>query len=90
LVLLGETFRRALEEGCRTYEFLRGEEEYKREWVSEVRTTQSILVVGSTAGRLLSAGERTAARARTSARHVAGPRLRASVRSARRAVGGST
>jgi CelD/BcsL family acetyltransferase involved in cellulose biosynthesis len=37
LVMLVETFKRAIEEGATTYDFLRGEEPYKAEWKSGQR-----------------------------------------------------
>ncbi len=44
LVLVGETFRDALAEGCREYDFLRGTEAYKADWVSRQRRTVAVRV----------------------------------------------
>src|SRR5262249_52083964 len=44
LVLVGETFRDALAEGCREYDFLHGTESYKADWVSKQRRTVSVRV----------------------------------------------
>jgi CelD/BcsL family acetyltransferase involved in cellulose biosynthesis len=44
LVLVGETFRDALEEGCRVYDFLRGTEAYKADWVTQEHRTVSVRV----------------------------------------------
>ena len=42
LVLVGETFRDAIESGCTRYDFLRGTEPYKSDWVDAARQTESI------------------------------------------------
>jgi len=42
-VLLGETIRLAAAEGVGTFDFLRGDEEYKRAWASERRRLQRIV-----------------------------------------------
>jgi CelD/BcsL family acetyltransferase involved in cellulose biosynthesis len=44
LVLVGETFRAALAEGCREYDFLRGTEGYKYDWVTRERRTVAVRV----------------------------------------------
>lgn len=44
LVMLVETFKRAIEEGAATYDFLRGEEPYKADWNNNLRTTVSLRV----------------------------------------------
>ncbi|MGQ0504185.1 MAG: GNAT family N-acetyltransferase [Myxococcaceae bacterium] len=44
LVLVGETFKDAIERGCRGYEFLRGTESYKADWASQVRKTAAIRI----------------------------------------------
>jgi len=44
LVLVGETFRDAIEGGLRGYDFLRGTEPYKAEWTSRVRRTVAVRV----------------------------------------------
>jgi CelD/BcsL family acetyltransferase involved in cellulose biosynthesis len=42
LVLVGETFRLALEEGLQEYDFLRGTEKYKSDWTTATRKTVAI------------------------------------------------
>ncbi len=44
LVLVGETFKDALERGCREYDFLRGTEGYKADWTRLQRQTVSLRV----------------------------------------------
>ncbi|MFL5319248.1 MAG: GNAT family N-acetyltransferase, partial [Myxococcaceae bacterium] len=44
LVLVGETFRDALESGCRMYDFLRGTETYKSDWVTQQRRTIALRI----------------------------------------------
>ena len=44
LVMLVETFKRAIEEGAATYDFLRGEESYKADWNNSKRTTVGLRV----------------------------------------------
>jgi CelD/BcsL family acetyltransferase involved in cellulose biosynthesis len=44
LVLVGETFRDALEGGLRGYDFLRGTETYKSDWTSRVRRTVAVRI----------------------------------------------
>ncbi len=44
LVLVGETFREALEEGVTEYDFLRGTEGYKADWTSQRRQTLAVRV----------------------------------------------
>jgi CelD/BcsL family acetyltransferase involved in cellulose biosynthesis len=48
LVLVGETFRDAMEAGCTRYDFLRGTEPYKADWVDAARQTESIRVLAPT------------------------------------------
>lgn len=56
LVMLVETFKRAIEEGAATYDFLRGEEPYKAEWNNGQRTIVGLRIYprggrGSNLGR---------------------------------------
>jgi CelD/BcsL family acetyltransferase involved in cellulose biosynthesis len=44
LVLVGETFRGAIEEGALEYDFLRGTERYKSDWTSQTRRTVALRV----------------------------------------------
>jgi hypothetical protein len=44
LVLMGAMIRRAIERGYRRFDFLRGEDRYKREWTESQRTTQEIVI----------------------------------------------
>ncbi|HEY8209800.1 MAG TPA: GNAT family N-acetyltransferase [Myxococcaceae bacterium] len=44
LVLVGETFRDALDGGLRGYDFLRGTEPYKSDWTSRVRRTVAVRI----------------------------------------------
>ncbi|HEY0069764.1 MAG TPA: GNAT family N-acetyltransferase [Chloroflexia bacterium] len=54
LVMLVETFKRAIEEGASTYDFLRGEEPYKADWNNGRRHTVGLRVYprGGTGARL--------------------------------------
>jgi CelD/BcsL family acetyltransferase involved in cellulose biosynthesis len=44
LVLMGAMIRRAIEQGYRRFDFLRGEEAYKRQWTQSARSTEEITV----------------------------------------------
>ncbi|MEO8288313.1 MAG: GNAT family N-acetyltransferase [Chloroflexota bacterium] len=44
LVLIGETFRHAFELGLQEYDFLRGMESYKADWVTQQRRTVSVRI----------------------------------------------
>jgi CelD/BcsL family acetyltransferase involved in cellulose biosynthesis len=44
LVLVGETFRDAIESGLRGYDFLRGTETYKSDWTSKQRRTVALRI----------------------------------------------
>ena len=48
LVLVGETFRDAIESGCTRYDFLRGTEGYKADWVDGARHTEALCVLAPT------------------------------------------
>lgn len=45
LVLMGLMIRRAIERGFRTFNFLRGDDAYKRQWTSSARTTGETVVL---------------------------------------------
>ncbi|HET6312545.1 MAG TPA: GNAT family N-acetyltransferase [Chloroflexia bacterium] len=56
LVMLVETFKRAIEEGATTYDFLRGEEPYKADWNNGQRHTVGLRIyprggIGANLGR---------------------------------------
>ncbi|MEN9796687.1 MAG: hypothetical protein RL653_383 [Pseudomonadota bacterium] len=66
LVLVGETFRDALALGCSRYDFLRGTEPYKRDWVDAERHTEAWRVLSpGMAGRLFHASWNAQRAART-------------------------
>ena len=65
LVMLVETFKRAIEEGAATYDFLRGEEPYKADWNNGQRTTMGLRVYPRGGrGSMLGRQERLVASAR--------------------------
>jgi CelD/BcsL family acetyltransferase involved in cellulose biosynthesis len=71
LVMLVETFKRAIEEGAATYDFLRGEEPYKADWSNGQRTTVRLRVYPRTGvGRNLTRQERLVASARGMVKRV--------------------
>jgi len=45
LVLMGTMIRRAIERGYRRFDFLRGEDPYKRQWTATERVTEEITIV---------------------------------------------
>ncbi len=45
LVLMGAMIRRAIERGYRRFDFLRGEDPYKRQWTATERVTEEITIV---------------------------------------------
>src|SRR6266478_6954570 len=45
LVLMGAMIRRAIERGYRRFDFLRGEDPYKRHWTATERVTEEITIV---------------------------------------------
>ncbi len=45
MVLVGETFRDAIESGLREYDFLRGTESYKSDWTTQQRRTVALRVL---------------------------------------------
>jgi CelD/BcsL family acetyltransferase involved in cellulose biosynthesis len=51
LVLVGETFRDALEAGCAEYDFLRGTESYKADWTTLRRQTVALTACATNLGR---------------------------------------
>ncbi|MCY1077491.1 GNAT family N-acetyltransferase [Archangium lansingense] len=50
LVLVGETFRDAIEAGLTEYDFLRGTESYKSDWTTQQRRTVSVRVLSPGGG----------------------------------------
>ncbi|HYO71017.1 MAG TPA: GNAT family N-acetyltransferase [Archangium sp.] len=50
LVLVGETFKDAIEAGLREYDFLRGTESYKSDWTTQQRRTVSVRVLSPGGG----------------------------------------
>jgi CelD/BcsL family acetyltransferase involved in cellulose biosynthesis len=50
LVLVGETFRDAIEAGLTEYDFLRGTESYKSDWTTHQRRTVSVRVLSPHGG----------------------------------------
>ena len=71
LVLLGLTFRDAIAEGLKTYEFLRGTETYKSDWAGQTRQTVSLRVIHRHGpGAWLSRAEATSARVRHQAKRM--------------------
>ena len=71
LVLVGETFRDALASGLTEYDFLRGTETYKSDWVTKQRRTVSVRVHGdSWTGRWFTRFEELAREVRNGAKAV--------------------
>lgn len=65
LVLVGETFRDAIAEGLTEYDFLRGTETYKSDWVTKLRRTVSLRVHSTRgSGRWFTQAEDAARRVR--------------------------
>jgi CelD/BcsL family acetyltransferase involved in cellulose biosynthesis len=61
LVLVGETFKDAIDSGCTEYDFLRGTETYKSDWTSKQRRTVALRVHAVTgAGRWFTRHEEAA------------------------------
>jgi CelD/BcsL family acetyltransferase involved in cellulose biosynthesis len=44
LILMGAMIRRAIEQGYRRFDFLRGEDAYKRQWTQAGRTTEEVTI----------------------------------------------
>lgn len=85
LVLVGETFRDAMASGCTEYDFLRGTETYKSDWVTKQRHTVSVRVHGGTwAGRWFTQSEELARNVRNGAKAVMPDTLVEKVRRFRR------
>ncbi|MCP3059946.1 GNAT family N-acetyltransferase [Myxococcus sp. K38C18041901] len=71
LVLVGESFKDALAAGLTEYDFLRGTETYKSDWVSKQRRTVSVRVhSGTKAGPWYSRAEELARKGRNAAKQV--------------------
>ena len=85
LVLVGETFRDAIDAGFTEYDFLRGTEPYKSDWVSKHRRTVSVRVhAGTFAGRWFSQAESLARDLRNGVKAVMPDTLVEKVRRLRR------
>lgn len=85
LVLVGETFRDALASGLTEYDFLRGTETYKSDWVTKQRRTVSVRVHGGAwAGRWFTRSEALARGVRNGAKAVMPDTLVEKVRRLRR------
>ncbi|XXF80871.1 GNAT family N-acetyltransferase [Myxococcaceae bacterium GXIMD 01537] len=85
LVLVGETFRDALAEGLTEYDFLRGTETYKSDWVTKQRRTVSLRIhAASGAGRWFTSAEDAARRMRGAVKQVMPERFVERVRRLRR------
>jgi CelD/BcsL family acetyltransferase involved in cellulose biosynthesis len=71
MVMFGESFRHAVESGLKEYDFLRGEESYKRLWCDRTRRTVSVRIhPRDGAGRLLTVEERSRRRLRRLAKRL--------------------
>jgi CelD/BcsL family acetyltransferase involved in cellulose biosynthesis len=71
MILLGETFKDAIETGLVEYDFLRGAEPYKLEGTTRERRTVAVRVPGAGGrGQWLTRGEELARRARLIAARV--------------------
>ena len=85
LVLVGETFRDAMASGLKEYDFLRGTETYKSDWVTKQRHTVSVRVhAGTWAGRWFTRSEELAREVRNGAKAVMPDTLVEKVRRFRR------
>ncbi len=85
LVLVGETFRDAMASGLTEYDFLRGTETYKSDWVTKQRQTVSVRVHGdSWTGKWFTRSEELAREVRNGAKAVMPDTLVEKVRRFRR------
>ena len=85
MILLGETFKDAIETGLVEYDFLRGPEPYKLEWTTRERRTVAVRVPGAGGrGQWLTRGEELARRARLIAARVLPPETAERIRRMRR------
>ena len=85
LVLIGETFRDAIESGCHTYDFLRGTETYKSDWVTLQRKTVAVRIhAAKGAGAWMSTHEEFARKTRELAKRMMPTNLVEKVRRLRR------
>ncbi|HYO49937.1 MAG TPA: GNAT family N-acetyltransferase [Chloroflexia bacterium] len=76
LVLIGETFRDALDMGLREYDFLSGPETYKSDWVSKTRHSLAVRIYRKgSAGSLLARQESARRRVRDLAKRAMPKRL---------------
>jgi CelD/BcsL family acetyltransferase involved in cellulose biosynthesis len=85
LVLVGETFKDAIEAGLRGYDFLRGTEAYKSDWVTQQRRTVALRIHERRGrGAWLGRSERAGKRVRDAAKAVLPTRLIELIRRVRR------
>jgi CelD/BcsL family acetyltransferase involved in cellulose biosynthesis len=84
LVLVGETFKDAIEAGLVEYDFLRGTEPYKLDWTRRERRTVAVRVHAGGAGRWLTRVEDLTRRAREAAARVLPPETVDRIRRMRR------
>ena len=85
LVLVGETFKDAIEMGLTEYDFLRGTESYKADWVTKQRQTVSLRVHGAgLGGAWFTRSEELARQTRNAVKRVLSDELVEKVRRLRR------
>lgn len=85
LVLVGETFKDAIEAGLRGFDFLRGTEAYKSDWVTQERRTVALRIHERRGrGAWLGRSERAGKRVRDAAKAVLPTRLIELIRRVRR------
>jgi CelD/BcsL family acetyltransferase involved in cellulose biosynthesis len=85
LVLVGQTFRDAIEAGCTDYDFLRGTETYKADWATRQRRTVAVRAFAPDGpGALLSLEEQLGKRVRDAAKRALPPSLMERIRRLRR------
>jgi CelD/BcsL family acetyltransferase involved in cellulose biosynthesis len=85
LVLVGETFKDAIAEGLTEYDFLRGTETYKSDWVTKQRRTVALRVHSAKGtGRWYTQAEETARQVRNAAKRVLPTNLVERIRRLRR------
>jgi CelD/BcsL family acetyltransferase involved in cellulose biosynthesis len=85
LVLVGETFKDAIESGAVEYDFLRGTEPYKFDWATRQRRTVAVRVHAARgAGRWFTRGEELARRGRALVTRVLPPSAAEHIRRLRR------
>lgn len=73
VVLLAASIEQAIHEGLRKYDFLRGDEEYKRRWTSQAVDQVTLVIAARTPARALLVAEQAKNRLRTVVQHALGP-----------------